>query len=335
MNFQNMEYFLAVAEEGNITRASERLHISQQALSNQIARMEEELGCTLFSRGKTLELTYSGKQFKQSAEKILDINRQTATVLDDINSKHRGELRIGISHTRGQAILPFILPAFSNLHPLVDLHVIEGSTHVLEEDLRKGVIDVLIGFAPFMLDCAEYSELMKEHLFLVVPNSLLVKFFGSEAEDVCRSYAKSSDISLFKDMPFVLLNEGDRIRTIADREFFRCAVRPQIKLETQNIQTAFALASEGMGLTVCPELYLNNPYVAPGTASSYMRQKVRIFRFFNGDVQDTIAIGYNRERYLSRFASDFIRISKDTFRKPSVQSTKEEQEQQGKQDSTK
>ena len=138
MNFQNLEYFLTVASEGNITRAAEQLHVSQQALSNQISRLEQELGCRLFERKQKLELTYAGEQFKTSAEKILDIQRQTATELDDISNNRRGELRIGISHTRGQAILPLILPKFSRLYPDVDLHVNEGSTHILEEHLQKG-----------------------------------------------------------------------------------------------------------------------------------------------------------------------------------------------------
>ena len=69
MNFQNLEYFLTTASEGNITRAAERLHVSQQALSNQIARLEQELGCRLFERKQNLELTYAGLQFKASAEK--------------------------------------------------------------------------------------------------------------------------------------------------------------------------------------------------------------------------------------------------------------------------
>lgn len=92
MNFQNLQYFLAVAEEGSITRAAERLFISQQALSNHITRLEEELGCRLFTRKPNLELTYAGKYFQKSASRILDIQRQTATAMGDINGSRRGEL---------------------------------------------------------------------------------------------------------------------------------------------------------------------------------------------------------------------------------------------------
>ena len=313
MNFQNLEYFLTTASEGNITRAAERLHVSQQALSNQIARMEQELGCKLFERKQNLQLTYAGLQFKASAEKILDIQRQTTTELDDIRNSRRGELRIGISHTRGQTILPLILPKFSRRYPQVDLHVIEGSTHILEESLEKGRIDVLIGFAPFMVDCAEYRNLMTEHLFLIIPTSLMNEQFGERATEILEEYRKTLDISLFRNMPFVLLRSGDRIRAITDREFFRRGISPKIRIETQNIQTAFALASEGMGITVCSQMYLESPFVISGHADYESRKKVEILPFSSQELNDSIAIAYNRERYLSKIASDFIEMTLAEF----------------------
>ena len=313
MHFQNLEYFLTTASEGNITRAAERLHVSQQALSNQIARMEQELGCKLFERKQNLQLTYAGLQFKASAEKILDIQRQTTTELDDIRNSRRGELRIGISHTRGQTILPLILPKFSRRYPLVDLHVIEGSTHILEESLEKGRIDVLIGFAPFMVDCAEYRNLMTEHLFLIIPTSLMNEQFGERATEILEEYRKTLDISLFRNMPFVLLRSGDRIRAITDREFFRRGISTKIRIETQNIQTAFALASEGMGITVCSQMYLESPFVISGHADYESRKKVEILPFSSQELNDSIAIAYNRERYLSKIASDFIEMTLAEF----------------------
>ena len=159
---------------------------------------------------------------------------------------------------------------------MVELHVTEGSTHVLEEDLDRGRIDVLIGFAPFMVESACYRELMKDHMYLVLPKTLMAQTFGDKAQEILEEYQREADISLFKDMPFVLLKQGDRIRAIVDREFNAKSLKPHIKLETQNIQTAFALASEGMGLAVCPELYLGSTYVAPGITQSSVRKKVDV-----------------------------------------------------------
>ena len=314
MNFQNLEYFLAAAEEVSITRAAERLHLSQQALSNHIARLEEELGCRLFTRKPNLELTYSGKCFQKAAAQILDIQRQTAAVLGDINENRRGELRIGISHTRGQAILPLLLPDFHRAYPLAELSVVEGSTKELEADLEKGDIDVLIGFTPFLLESAETMELSREHLYLIAPKALLDETFGAQADAVRAVYRENHDVTIFRALPFVLLKKGDRIRTLVDAEFRRRGIAPEVCLETRNIQTAFALAAEGMGLTVCPTTYLNSRYTISGQADSYTRSRVDIFPFFDRGSTDVIAIGYNRERYLSRIARDFIDMSVEKFR---------------------
>lgn len=314
MNFQNLEYFLTTAEEVSITRAAERLHLSQQALSNHIARLEEELGCRLFTRKPNLELTYSGKCFQKAAARMLDIQRQTAIVIGDINGNRRGELRIGVSHTRGQAILPLLLPDFRRAYPLADLSVEEGSTKELEADLERGVIDVLIGFAPFLLESAETMELSREHLHLIAPKCLLDEAFGDRADEVRAAYREDHDVTVFRDLPFVLLKKGDRIRALVDAEFRRRGIEPEICLETRNIQTAFALAAEGMGLTVCPTMYLNSRYTISGQADSYTRNKVDIFPFFDRGSTDVIAIGYNRDRYLSQIAKDFIDMSVEKFR---------------------
>ena len=324
MNFQNLESFLVLAEEGSVTRAAERLHVSQQALSGLLARLEKEAGSPLFFRRSGLELTYAGICLQRAAIQILDIQRQTIAAMQDIRESRRGALRIGVSHTRGQSILPLLLPTFSQLYPLVELTIFEGNTTVLEEDLSKGLIDVLIGFAPFTPDCAEYAPLMQEKMYLVGQRELLHQTFGAQTQQVCRAYEATRNLRLFAKFPFVLLKKGDRIRAIADRVFSRYSIQPDIRLETQNVQTAFCLAAEGMGLTICPELYLYSPYTVSGTAAGSVRQKVEIFPFSDKDTADTIAIGYNRERYLSKIARDFIDLSLRLYQKAPLFSAQED-----------
>ena len=215
MNFQNLESFLVLAEEGSVTRAAERLHVSQQALSGLLARLEKEVGSPLFFRRSGLELTYAGICLQRAAIQILDIQRQTIAAMQDIRESRRGVLRIGVSHTRGQSILPLLLPTFSQLYPLVELTIFEGSTTVLEKDLSKGLIDVLIGFAPFTPDCAEYAPLMQEKMYLVGQRELLHQTFGAQTQQVCRAYEATRNLRLFAKFPFVLLKKGDRIRAIA------------------------------------------------------------------------------------------------------------------------
>lgn len=309
MNFQNLEYFLVTARELNMTKAAGQLHISQQALSSHIIKLEQELSCQLFDRSHGLQLTYSGKQLRKSAEQILDIKHQALVAINDINRNQRGELRIGIAHTRGQALLPFILPEFQKAHPFVELTVLEGSSLELEDHLEHGLVDVIIGYAPFMLETCETVPLMKERMYLLVPRELAREKFGDrEAERIFTEYRENADISVFGELPFVMLQKGDRIRSLVEREFYLKGIDPPVTVETGNIQTACALCAEGMGCTVCPEIYLGSRYTTVGEGS-YVRSKIAIFDFYDADDADTIAIGYNRDRYLSGTAEDFIRFT--------------------------
>ena len=308
MNFQNLEYFVAVAKCRNITRAAEELGITQQALSNQIVRLEQEMGCRLFDRKNSLALTGSGKVFYDSAVHILNISHETETVINDINENKRGELKIGISFSRGQAILPLILPDYNKNYPYVKLSVFEGSSRQLEGELERGVIDVLIGYAPFMLEAAVTSTLIRERIFLVIPKT-------EKYAALIREYLDTKQFSLFRDCSFILLKGNDRIRTLVNAEFNRSGFTPDIVVETENIQTAFSLAAEGMGITFCPELYLSSPYTIAGILESGIRNKVEMLPLSESRYSDTVAIGYNSDRYLSKNAKAFIDTAVDIFRK--------------------
>lgn len=302
MNLQNLEYFLAVEKEKNITKAAESLGITQQALSSQISRLEQEYGCTFFDRRHSYALTQSGKRFYDSAKQILSIDHETVRIINDINNNRIGELRIGISFSRGQAILPLILPEFHEKYPDIKLSVSEGSTRQLEDELAKGNIDLLIGYAPFMLETVVTEELIKERIFLAVPDS-------EKFSSVKKAYIEEHDLSVLSGYPFILLKGNDRIRTLLNAEFRRYGIHPDVVLETENIQTAFSLASAGMGITVCPELYLNSPYTIAGEPDSAVRNHVSILSFPDNRYSDTVAIGYSYERYLSTPAKDFISIA--------------------------
>ena len=101
MNFLHLKYFLLVAEELNITRAAERLYISQQSLSNHISNLERELDVKLFTRSPKLSLTYAGDMLVDTATQILDLHSQFLTKVGDINRHYMGMLRLGISQVSG------------------------------------------------------------------------------------------------------------------------------------------------------------------------------------------------------------------------------------------
>ena len=303
MNFQNLQYFMTVAEEMNVTKAAKRLHISEQALSRQIGKLESELDVKLFERYPRFTLSPAGKRLKAAAEQIGAIQRQLHLELDDLNNNNTGELRIGVSYTRGQALLPRLLPPFHQRHPGITINILEGSSAELQDNLSKGRIDLFIGYVPRDLDAFEAAELGRERLFLIVPKTFMTDLFGEKADEKRKEFAEGVDITAFRDLPFILLDRDDRVRRMANRLFSRYDITPRILLETRNIQTAFALAMEGMGITIYPELFLSSQSLLPSAQSA--RDKVDAFPL-DGDLAQTIVVAYHPDKYLSNAARDFI-----------------------------
>ena len=198
VNFQHLKYFLMVAEELNITRAAERLYISQQSLSNHIGNLERELDVKLFTRSPKLSLTYAGGLLVDTATQILDLHSQYLSKVSDINKQYLGVLRVGISHTCGLALLPDILPKFRAEFPQVDFSLYEGNSNQLEDELSHGRVDLVICFQPINMEGVATVPLTDQQLVMVVPKTFTDRLFGGQAEEVRKQFSQGADIRSFE-----------------------------------------------------------------------------------------------------------------------------------------
>ncbi len=305
MNFLHLKYFLLVAEELNITRAAERLYISQQSLSNHISNMERELDVKLFTRSPKLSLTYAGDLLVQTATQILDLHSQYLAKVGDINRHYMGVLRVGISHTCGLALLPEVLPRFQAEFPMVEFSLYEGNSTHLEDELAHGRVDLIVCFQPIMLEGVEVVPLTEEQLMLAVPKSFTDQLFGERAEEMRQEYANGADIDAFQNMPFVLIKRGNRTRSIVDQFFSRYFFKPKLVLETENTITTLAMAEAGIGITICPALFLKTIGIA---ASHQSTEKLDLFPLNDPSTISRLVVGYRQDRYLSHFGERFIEL---------------------------
>lgn len=308
MNFQHLKYFLMVAEELNITRAAERLYISQQSLSNHISNMERELDVKLFTRSPKLSLTYAGDLLVETATQILDLHSQYLTKVGDINRHYLGVLRVGVSHTCGLALLPDLLPQFRAEFPQVEFSLYEGNSNQLEDELSHGRVDLIICFQPIIMEGVEVTPLTEQRLVMVVPKAFTDQLFGDRAEEVRRQFAQGADIAAFQQMPFVLIKRGNRTRSIVDQFFIRYYFKPKLILETENTVTTLAMAQAGMGITICPELFLRA--LPAGSPSS---NGVDFFPLTDPSTFSKLVAGHRQDRYLSHFGERFIQIAEEVL----------------------
>ena len=222
MNFQHLKYFLMVAEELNITRAAERLYISQQSLSNHISNMERELNVKLFLRSPKLSLTYAGDLLVETATQILDLHSQYLAKVGDINRNYLGLLRVGISHTCGLALLPDILPIFRKEFPQVEFSLFEGNSNQLEDELSHGRVDLIICFQPIMIEGIQAVPLTSQRLVMVVPKAFTNQLYGSKADEMRRQFAHGGDISAFTHMPFLMRTKGMWVKALISPPWANC-----------------------------------------------------------------------------------------------------------------
>ena len=298
------KFFSKVAEELNITRAAERLYISQQSLSSHISNMERELNVKLFTRSPKLALTYAGDQLVQTATQIIDLYSQYLSKVGDINRHYLGVLRVGISHTCGLALLPDILPRFREEFPMVDFSLYEGNSNQLEDELSHGRVDLVICFQPIMLDGVETVPLTQQRLVMVVPRSFTDQLFGDQAEVIREQFSNGADIGAFQSMPFVLIKRGNRTRSIVDQYFSRYYFKPKLILETENTVTTLAMAQAGVGITICPELFLRAIPAASASSAG-----VDFFPLTDPSTFSHLIAGYRLDRPLSHFGERFIAIA--------------------------
>ena len=255
LNSQNLSYFIAVADERNFTKAAEKLFISQQALSSHIAVIEKELDVTLFSRKPSLKLTYAGQVFYRHAQKLLKDYSELYNELNDVKERKRGELTIGMSHTRGHLLLPKMLPIFMKEYPLIEIRVLEDNVEQLEQALIKKTIDFAIIHDTASNPDIVYTPLLPEKILLVVSSQLLNRY--ENCQSIRKTLKETGKISCMEEIPFLLNKKGNISREISNRIFQEENWKPNILLETENIETIGEMCINGIGAVFYPAFLLD------------------------------------------------------------------------------
>ncbi len=297
MNTKEIEYILAVAEEGNITRAAQRLYIAQPSLSQCIQKIETQLGAKLFVRASTgLTLTYAGELFLASASKILKIYRDLENSIFDINQMKAGRLVVGTPFLLGSQVLPLIYPIYRSKYPTIQIQLIEESALSLEHSLLNGKIDLAVFPLPLSLPNIEYEVLSVSRMVICVPpHSELLSHVNPEDN--------SFDITVLNNQPFILGYPGQRTRQVADAILNAAGVSVKTVLLTRSVETAARLSFSGLGFAILPESYIKH-YSIPHVNYFYIPPRYSIAW--------TVIAAYQNSAYLSLAAQKFITELKDS-----------------------
>ena len=160
MEFRVLKYFLTVAREENITKASDVLHITQPTLSRQLAQLEEDLGVSLFERGtRKITLTDEGILLRRRAEEIINLVDKTEAELLEEDKNLAGNICFGCGELSAMQILIDIMAGFHQEHPLVTYDLFTGTADVVKERMEKGLIDIGLMMEPLDMSHFEFIRL--------------------------------------------------------------------------------------------------------------------------------------------------------------------------------
>jgi len=242
MLLRHIRYFLAVAEQGNFTRAAEALHVSQPTLSQQIKQLEENLGTPLFDRsGRTVRLTDAGMAWMRYARLALQDLEAGTRAIHDVATLERGNLRLAMTPTFTAYLVGPVIDAFYRQYPGVSVSIHEMTQDRIEALLAEDRLDVGIAFSQ-----AQSVDIVAEELFTESLNMMV----GAQHPLVQQREPLSAQV--FEQQPLVLLSEDFATRQFIDDYCRRQGIRPRVAMEANAIGAIIEIVRRGQLATLLP-----------------------------------------------------------------------------------
>lgn len=262
MELRQLEYFVAVAEERNFTRAAERVHVAQPAISAQIARLEREVGQRLLDRSRReTRLTAAGEAMLPHARAALGAVANARLVIDELAQLVRGTVTLG-TVTSHNVDIPTLLADFHRAHPAVDITLSTDTSDALIDDVQSGALDAaIVSVGP--------DE---------VPTGLAVEVVTDEAIDaaVCLddpwAGRKSIDLTRLVERRLIALPKGAGIRAQLERVCATKGLTPHVAFEASTPIALAELATRGLGVAILPQSVSRTH---PGVAAIAIRPALR------------------------------------------------------------
>ena len=243
MDLRSLKYFVVVAQELNITRASEKLNMSQPPLSNQIKALEEELGVTLFIRGKRhLQLTEAGSLLLRRASQVLELADKTRQELREMGDGLSGTISIGMVEGRAPFLVSRWIAGFREEFPLVQFSLWNGSSDDVLERLYRGLVDRAVIAAPYDTEHLEGFPVGREPWVALIPVE----------HPLARQEGNRIPLASLVEQPLIVPSRRSRVEAI--RKWFQeIGAEPRIICSTSNYLDAVAMSEFGVGISIFPQ----------------------------------------------------------------------------------
>ena len=290
MDLRRLRTFVTVAEQGTVSKASLRLHISQPGLSRQIQELQQELGLKLFDRvGRRLVLTAEGDQLLGSCRNLLGQANSLNEQAQLLKRGDTGALKVAASPMQIETALSTFLPRFAERYPNVRVQLIEEvGVHTLAM-LENGEIHLAIG----LLDAVE-ADNRQFAIYPVPPLELMAACHPSFPLES----GSSIDISRLASHPLLVSHPSFSARKTLDAICRLAGLKPNILIESRAHHTKLALAEAGLGIAIISTSVQTHRYTLRSVRITYERKPIL----------EPIAVVWDKRRVLPRYARDFCEL---------------------------
>ncbi len=297
MDLTRLQYFVAVAEAGSLSRAAAALHMSQPALSRQVLLLEEELGQRLFERtGRGVQATESGTALLAHARGIFDLAERARTDMQERQASPRGKLTVGLPPRLAHGLTADLVERFHARFPEATVTVVEGLSIRLREWLVAGRVDLALLFDPPPSPQLQQENLLREPLVLISVQPLPQRLRLAEVAQ----------------RPLVMPSGPNALRQLLEHHTRPRGLPLKVVAEVDSVQTVLSLVARGVADTVLP-LSATRAWTYP--------QKLHVAAIHNPAMRNQLVLAIPTARpatRLSRLAAEILRELVHTHLQPAT-----------------
>lgn len=301
MDTRLIEHILKIAEEKSITKAAEKLFLTQSALNQQLLHLEQELGTPLFKRSKTnWGPTRAGEIYLEGAREMLRVKQNTYSRISDLTHGHTGTIRVGMTPVRGPEMFIHVYPAFHREYPNLVVVPYELNVFQMQKLVTAGELD--LGFMTLFesqRDDNEYEDLYEEEILIAVPESWELEGAVQTEE----GQRPRLPLQALKERPMILLRKQTTMRPVLDKLFRARQLVPQILFDTANPATILEMVRAGISCGI----------VAESTTRGF-QEGIRYYSF-EKPLRWNVAVCYPKGAFLNQAEKLFIAQAKEYWGK--------------------
>lgn len=313
MNFKNIQYFIAIAEEKNISSAARKLYVSQQALSEQLKKLEDEVKTPLIKRDNPLVLTDAGEVMYEEGKHLLHNYELMLEDIQNITAHRRSRITVAVSTYSMPPFMPELLERYHREYPQYDVSVIKRQ-HTDISHFMNGV-DLYISYLPLPEDLEIHPVLETDPLCAAFRLSLAENLYGDVWKQTADKLRKTRDLSLIRDMPFILLKDRHG-RTSQDLSilFDEYGIIPRTGFQSESGDLNADMCLKGAGVLIAPQDYLRRRFChTPSASDPQDRDPMLIFPIQVSGFQPCLAVCHDKGRHLHHAETSFIKVLRSLF----------------------